>query len=830
MLPGSLEVAALFGTIRLAGVDGGSSFVVLAPSPLGQLRLFAGGNLAPVTLAMDDGDPSLLPGPLSAFLFTQGDLTGRTFGFPTILPNTTDAQRRALHNQRTTHAGDPEPVRIFADGAIDRLTLSVPKQARIGAGGDILDMVFIGQNIAANDITRITAGRDIVASSRVLSVQSAAGSANLPVLQGNVFTLGGPGALFVEAGRDLGPFLNSAVVGDGGGQNLTYGGGIITVGNDYNPWLAPVGAKIYAAFGVGKGADYGALLSTYVNPANTEALDGDLFVQSIDVNGNRAPDRSKPIYATALVGWLLENQPDAITRAFGAPIAITAADVLPLLAGLDAAVRTQFLVDLPYLPVGGAISSAAVAVDRSNASAPVLTTDAAAVAAAPSGQRSTISGSTLIGWLAQNAPAVLVAKYGVTTTAVGPAYAALTALPALVQRQFLVDRVYFNELAATSRPDGASFLQYLRGYRATELLFPAKSGYTDNLATYDLTATRPLKYLANVLTPTVALLGPDGERTTDPAVAAAIIDPVTGLPITFQGLRATEKLTGNLDLRLAALETQRGGDITILGPGGRVLGGSVVATRTQVTRRGQEVGTINLFTGQRRTNTIAPAARILSIPVGFEGVLTLRGGSVRSFTDGDFLLNQSRLFTLGGGDVTLWSSNSDLNAGQGSKTTASNPPVVVRFDPNGFGILDQAGSVSGAGIAALLPANGDRAPDVTLIAPVGTVDAGDAGVRASGNVFVAAAQVANADNFKVGGTTIGVTAASTVDNAAAANANAASGAAAQAAAAVNPSGNRSADDRSRISVEVLGFAGETKDDPCERPIDQRPANCPVARN
>ncbi len=793
LLPGSFSAAALFGDIDLSNLalrENGAlrRTIVLVPSPVGQLALFAGGNLAPVTLAMDDGDPSLTPGPLSAL--TQAllaDLTAtspatRRFGFPVVLPNTTDGDRRKLHNEHPTHAGDAEPVRVFADGNLDNITLSVPKQARIGAGGNITDMIFVGQNLAANDVTRITAGGDIIASSRVLPVATDAGSANLPVQQGNNFVLGGPGALFVEAGRDLGPFFNSAVVRGTDGRNSAYAGGILTVGNDFNPWLAPAGAKIFAQFGVAGGADYAALRSTYVDPANIAALDGDLFIQTIDANGNRFPDRTKPVYATALVGWLVETQPDAIAAAFGAPIAITAADVLPLLTSLDSAVRTQFLFDLPYLPVGGGINSPTIAIDRTVAATPVLVTGSA-VTAAPGAQRTTISGSTLIGWLAQNAPAVLVDRYRVISTDVGRAYAALTALPLLTQRQFLLDRVYFNELAAPSRPDGASSGQFIRGYRAVDRLFPASRGYTAN----DLSGA------------------------------------------SNGGVRVA---TGNLDLRLATFETQRGGDVTILGPGGRVLGGSVVATSTQAARRGANViDPFNLFRGARRLPVNNdPAARVLAIPVGFEGVLTLRGGGVRGFTDSDFRLNQSRLFTLAGGDVTLFSSNGDLNAGQGAKTTADNPPVVVRFDPNGFGTLDQAGTVAGAGIGAFQPAGVDRAPDVTLVAPVGTVDAGDAGVRASGNVFVAAAQVANADNFKVGGTAFGNIAATTVDTGAAASANAASAAASQAAAAVNPASGRNGDDSSRITVEVLGFAGSATDDPCNQPVAQRPPNCPITRS
>ncbi|MGL4543563.1 MAG: filamentous hemagglutinin family protein, partial [Polymorphobacter sp.] len=118
--------------------------------------------------------------------------------------------------------------------------------------------------------------------------------------------------------------------------------------------------------------------------------------------------------------------------------------------------------------------------------------------------------------------------------------------------------------------------------------------------------------------------------------------------------------------------------------------------------------------------------------------------------------------------------------------------------------------------------------NVALIAPVGTIDAGDAGVRAGGNVFVAGAQVANADNFSADKGTIGIPGGVTgTDSSAAASANATSAAAAQAADAANPGGaNRG--DRSRISVEVLGFEGE--DDPCAGSADTRPVNCVAPSN
>ncbi|NWM59912.1 hypothetical protein GY645_25025, partial [Escherichia coli] len=90
------------------------------------------------------------------------------------------------------------------------------------------------------------------------------------------------------------------------------------------------------------------------------------------------------------------------------------------------------------------------------------------------------------------------------------------------------------------------------------------------------------------------------------------------------------------------------------------------------------------------------------------------------------------------------------------KSASNFPPVTVRFDEEGLADINSVGSVSGAGIGTFKRAPEDPASDVILIAPVGEVDAGDAGVRASGNVVVAAARVANADNFKAAGDITGV--------------------------------------------------------------------------
>jgi len=188
-------------------------------------------------------------------------------------------------------------------------------------------------------------------------------------------------------------------------------------------------------------------------------------------------------------------------------------------------------------------------------------------------------------------------------------------------------------------------------------------------------------------------------------------------------------------------------------------------------------------------------------------VLTLEQGDIRMFTDRSVLLAQSRVFTEQGGDLVLWSSNGDINAGQGAKTTAEIPPPTYLCTIDAWCRLDARGQVSGAGIATLQTVPGAPEGSVYLVAPRGTVDAGDAGIRVSGNLIVAAARVVNADNIQVQGEKTGVPVAQSVNVGALNAANAAAGAVSK--AAEDMAKQQQDDARSKlpsvISVQVLGY-------------------------
>ncbi len=194
-------------------------------------------------------------------------------------------------------------------------------------------------------------------------------------------------------------------------------------------------------------------------------------------------------------------------------------------------------------------------------------------------------------------------------------------------------------------------------------------------------------------------------------------------------------------------------------------------------------------------------------PGPLSGIVTQGSGDIDSYSYGSVTLGQSRILTTFGGDILIWmSSDGEINAGRGSSSTVLAPPLSVSYDQFGNALLSPTVPSSGAGIGTLAPIPSVPAGDLNLIAPFGTIDAGEAGIRASGNANIAALVVLNAANIAVGGKTVGIPTVASTSTSAAAAASAAAGASTNAAQQTTP---RAApvQEPSVVEVEVVSITG-----------------------
>jgi filamentous hemagglutinin family protein len=143
-------------------------------------------------------------------------------------------------------------------------------------------------------------------------------------------------------------------------------------------------------------------------------------------------------------------------------------------------------------------------------------------------------------------------------------------------------------------------------------------------------------------------------------------------------------------------------------------------------------------------------------PPGTAGLITQGTGNVDIYSLDSVLLGQSRVMTTFGGNILVWSAEGDINAGRGTKTDVVFTPPRRVYDKYGNVTLSTTVPSTGAGIATLDPIPEVPRGDINLVAPLGTVDAGEAGIRVSGNVNIAALHVINAANIQVKGASTGI--------------------------------------------------------------------------
>lgn len=340
------------------------------------------------------------------------------------------------------------------------------------------------------------------------------------------------------------------------------------------------------------------------------------------------------------------------------------------------------------------------------------------------------------------------------------------ALPAAQQRVFLRN-VYYAELKAAGREynavGGPREGSYLRGREAIATLLPEKDAEGHALEyTGDLTMFSSAQYYDQYVNGVMTRRPQPGKNYVRFDEWLARGSPSYDVPF-YKVLDA-------------GMHTDFGGDISLMVPGGRAL-----------------VGVDGGFT-----------------PAEGSGLLTQGEGDINIYAKGSLLLGQSRIFTTFGGNILAWSSEGDINAGRGSKTTVVYTPQRRVYNDIGLVSLSPTTPNTGAGIATLNPIPEVPPGDIDLIAPLGTIDAGEAGIRVSGNVNLAALHVVNAENIQVQGKAVGIPVVAAVNVGALSNASAAASQAAVAAQDVMQRERTAARQAqpSVFTVRVLGFGNE----------------------
>jgi filamentous hemagglutinin family protein len=212
-------------------------------------------------------------------------------------------------------------------------------------------------------------------------------------------------------------------------------------------------------------------------------------------------------------------------------------------------------------------------------------------------------------------------------------------------------------------------------------------------------------------------------------------------------------------------------------------------------------------------------------PPGSAGFITQGTGDIDIYALDSVLLGESRVLTTFGGNILIWSAGGNINAGRGDKTSIDYTPLQRVYDDYGNVALSPNVPSTGAGIGTLNPIPQVAPGDINLVAPLGTVDAGSAGIRVSGNLNIAALHVLNAANIQVQGSSAGVPTAPAVDVGALTTAGNAAGSGVAAAENAGKTGAANALPSIWI-VEILGYGGDGSAPP---PPDKRKAKPQISQ-
>jgi filamentous hemagglutinin family protein len=715
--PGSLQVSAFGGSVVL------QNNITLFPSAVGQLNVFAKQDIKsadPVntsTILMSDYAPNAiqqaLPTAYAPSTNPNYDLTAHV----------TDASQQPLHVADLLAANFVTQI-----GDIKNIGITMPKLTVIKAGRDISHDNIVVQNIHNSDVTVLDAGRDLIYPTQLNPSTGAISPDNTGI------SVAGPGSVLVKTGRnlDLGASNGLVTVGD---RNLLDASGAVQI----NPALI----RPYFVSTAGESKD-----TNQLTLANTTGL----------VVGEQLINKALPsnTIITAISGntVTLSNKPTQDIQANALFSTADSSSSYFTQAAANPTVNQLTLKDASGLQVGEQLVGTGLAantiITAINGNVVTLSTNLLQNIAAGSLLEQTTVGATGTYVADLNNGAAVTAVSGLQGAV--PDYVGFMNSEATLQTYIASLVTNVNQLISngTNAAEISIYQQAIANYQALLPVFDANKQLASNvivdfmrqmhgndqmtttqaIAAFSAMETDPTK--ANLTLPIQsqlnALLLPVLLQEINLNGTASAEDKALGNSLGYDAINALfpgSNWQGDMNMYFSTIQTQSGGDINLFAPGGGVNVGLAVA----------------LGVGSKTTDQL--------------GIIAKGAGSVDAVVADNFLVNTSRVFTLNGGDILLWSSDGNIDAGKGAKSAVDVPPVVANF-VNGNLNYTQAPSLSGSGIRTegLFPGN------VALFAPKGVVNAAEAGI-AGKNVTISATAVLGAQNISFSGSGTGVPQAST---------------------------------------------------------------------
>lgn len=248
---------------------------------------------------------------------------------------------------------------------------------------------------------------------------------------------------------------------------------------------------------------------------------------------------------------------------------------------------------------------------------------------------------------------------------------------------------------------------------------------------------------------------------------------------------------------------QRGMDaLATVFPGSKPLSSLLMGSSSVKTQQGSD---ITIFTPHGGMNVGRLTGAADSTAAASLGIVTTSGGSITGVVRDSIEVNQSRVFVVQEGDMLLWASRGNIDAGKGSKTVTGAPAPVFRI-VNGQLQVDTTGSFSGSGIATL-----DATSNLYLFARQGEINAGEAGIKTSGSLTIDAPVIVGGNDIQIAGGG-NLAPPPVVGNAATSLGDLGQSATAAGPDQANESDRTSGTPRRRLLLDFLGFGTDGADE------------------